>query len=65
MSFVLPERCSLRRAVALTGLSRTRIIPLFADDERGRRSIPMAALDKLHGPRLTEDATLEIAGEQP
>jgi len=69
MSFVLPEHCSFRRAVALTDLSRTGIIPLFADAERGRRSMPMAALGTLHGRRLTEDdcrrATLEIAGERP
>jgi len=64
----VPERCSMRRAKALTGLGRAALEPLMADDgTRGYRSIPMAAVERIVGRAITladwDKATLAISHE--
>jgi hypothetical protein len=67
--FVLPSHCSVRRAVVLSGLGKSKCETLFATDPHGNRAIPLAALEKLTGRKITEDdwrtSTLKIARELP
>jgi len=50
----LPERISLRRAEALTGLGRTALTPLMTDAGWGR-SILLADVESYIGRALTDD----------
>jgi hypothetical protein len=72
--FVIPDRVSLRRARALTGYGRDRLLTLMepVDPEKpgGLRSIPTASLEKMRRDKAFtieewRAATLRIAGEAP
>lgn len=67
MALSVPERCSMRRGKALTGLGRKALEPLMTEDERGLRSLPVSSLEHLIGRRIDlaswDAATVKINHE--